>query len=167
MGGAGVVIVLAAGCFWSVELVVQRLPGVASTRVGYIGGDADRHTCEQIHNPLARCVCVQLVLLACAFAQAQECAPLKDASVTCCRMRLLDHTTCIPCALFTCFDLSVQGCVVAMGPLALGRAVLPSRALLQGCVDRWHLAGLCSQGVLTVGTWQGRAPQQSVAARVC
>ena len=38
----------AAGCFWSVELVYQRLPGVLSTQVGYTGGHIDHPTYHQV-----------------------------------------------------------------------------------------------------------------------
>lgn len=31
--------ILAGGCFWGMQDLVRRLPGVASTRVGYSGGD--------------------------------------------------------------------------------------------------------------------------------
>lgn len=36
--------VLAGGCFWGVQDLVRALPGVVSTRVGYIGGDNDHPT---------------------------------------------------------------------------------------------------------------------------
>eukprot|EP00941_MAST-03F_sp_MAST-3F-sp1_P000266 g266.t1 len=32
---------LAAGCYWSVELVYQRIPGVLSTSVGFCGGEEE------------------------------------------------------------------------------------------------------------------------------
>jgi peptide-methionine (S)-S-oxide reductase len=36
--------VLAGGCFWGVQELVRRLPGVISTRVGYSGGDVPNAT---------------------------------------------------------------------------------------------------------------------------
>lgn len=36
--------VLAGGCFWGVQDLVRRLPGVISTRVGYSGGDVPNAT---------------------------------------------------------------------------------------------------------------------------
>jgi peptide-methionine (S)-S-oxide reductase len=36
--------VLAGGCFWGVQDLVRRLPGVVSTRVGYTGGDVPNAT---------------------------------------------------------------------------------------------------------------------------
>lgn len=38
----------AAGCFWSVELVYQREPGVIDTQVGYTGGNVDNPTYRQV-----------------------------------------------------------------------------------------------------------------------
>nr|CAB3484896.1 unnamed protein product [Digitaria exilis] len=38
----------AAGCFWSVELTYQRLPGVARTEVGYSQGHLDEPTYELV-----------------------------------------------------------------------------------------------------------------------
>jgi peptide-methionine (S)-S-oxide reductase len=36
--------VLAGGCFWGVQDLVRRLPGVLATRVGYTGGDVANAT---------------------------------------------------------------------------------------------------------------------------
>lgn len=36
--------ILAGGCFWGMEELVRRLPGVVSTRVGYTGGDVPNAT---------------------------------------------------------------------------------------------------------------------------
>ena len=36
--------VLAGGCFWGVQDLIRRLPGVVSTRVGYSGGDVPNAT---------------------------------------------------------------------------------------------------------------------------
>ena len=36
--------VLAGGCFWGMQDLIRRLPGVLSTRVGYTGGDVAHAT---------------------------------------------------------------------------------------------------------------------------
>jgi peptide-methionine (S)-S-oxide reductase len=36
--------ILAGGCFWGMQQLVRRLPGVVSTRVGYSGGDVKNPT---------------------------------------------------------------------------------------------------------------------------
>ncbi len=36
--------ILAGGCFWGMQDLIRRLPGVLSTRVGYIGGDVPNAT---------------------------------------------------------------------------------------------------------------------------
>jgi peptide-methionine (S)-S-oxide reductase len=36
--------ILAGGCFWGMEELVRRMPGVLSTRVGYTGGDVPNAT---------------------------------------------------------------------------------------------------------------------------
>jgi len=36
--------ILAGGCFWGMQQLIRRLPGVVSTRVGYSGGDVRNAT---------------------------------------------------------------------------------------------------------------------------
>jgi peptide-methionine (S)-S-oxide reductase len=36
--------VLAGGCFWGMQDLIRRMPGVKSTRVGYTGGDVKNAT---------------------------------------------------------------------------------------------------------------------------
>jgi peptide-methionine (S)-S-oxide reductase len=36
--------VLAGGCFWGMQDLIRKLPGVLSTRVGYTGGDVENAT---------------------------------------------------------------------------------------------------------------------------
>src|SRR4029077_19439367 len=35
---------LAGGCFWGMQYLIRKLPGVTSTRVGYSGGDVANAT---------------------------------------------------------------------------------------------------------------------------
>lgn len=39
---------LAGGCFWGMQDLLRRLPGVKSTRVGYMGGDVPNATYDKV-----------------------------------------------------------------------------------------------------------------------
>ena len=36
--------ILAGGCFWGMQDLIRKLPGIKSTRVGYTGGDVANAT---------------------------------------------------------------------------------------------------------------------------
>ena len=42
--------VLAGGCFWGMQDLIRKLPGVVSTRVGYSGGEVPNATCRNHGN---------------------------------------------------------------------------------------------------------------------
>jgi peptide-methionine (S)-S-oxide reductase len=44
--------VLAGGCFWGMQQLIRRRPGVLSTRVGYTGGDVPNATYRNHRGPL-------------------------------------------------------------------------------------------------------------------
>ena len=44
MTGTTKTAILAGGCFWGMQDLIRKLPGVASTRVGYSGGDVAHAT---------------------------------------------------------------------------------------------------------------------------
>jgi peptide-methionine (S)-S-oxide reductase len=44
MSGNAEKAILAGGCFWGMQDLIRRLPGVISTRVGYTGGDVPNAT---------------------------------------------------------------------------------------------------------------------------
>ena len=47
--------VLAGGCFWGMQDLIRKMPGVASTRVGYTGGDV-RHATYRNHGAHAEAI---------------------------------------------------------------------------------------------------------------
>ena len=65
--------ILAGGCFWGMQDLIRRLPGVESTRVGYTGGDVPNATYRN-HGSHAEAVEIlfdpEIILLLFPVAQA-------------------------------------------------------------------------------------------------
>ena len=51
--GAREVATLAGGCFWGMEEILRKVPGVLSTRVGYTGGALENPTYDDLHDGLS------------------------------------------------------------------------------------------------------------------
>src|SRR5262249_25123540 len=41
--------ILAGGCFWGMEEILRKIPGVISTQAGYTGGSTENPTYEDVH----------------------------------------------------------------------------------------------------------------------
>ena len=48
--------VLAGGCFWGMQQLIRRMPGVLSTRVGYTGDDATPNATYRRHGDHAEAI---------------------------------------------------------------------------------------------------------------
>ena len=47
--------ILAGGCFWGMQDLIRKIPGITSTRVGYSGGDVVNATYRN-HGTHAECI---------------------------------------------------------------------------------------------------------------
>lgn len=74
--------VLAGGCFWGMQDLIRKLPGVISTRVGYTGGDVPNATYRN-HGTHAEAIEISNALF--EAKRWEDTAPLASASV--CRVR--------------------------------------------------------------------------------
>ena len=50
--------ILAGGCFWGVQDLIRKQPGVISTRVGYTGGDVPNAT---YYNPAGHAEAIEII----------------------------------------------------------------------------------------------------------
>ena len=57
--------ILAGGCFWGMQDLIRKLPGVLSTRVGYTGGDVCRQ--YRIMRNFVCCFVAEYVVEVCNF----------------------------------------------------------------------------------------------------
>ena len=53
--------VLAGGCFWGMQDLIRKVPGVVSTRVGYTGGDVPNATYPN-HGTHAEAIEIDVIL---------------------------------------------------------------------------------------------------------
>ena len=70
-GGGTQKAILAGGCFWGVQDLIRRQPGVVSTRVGYTGGDTPNATYRN-HGTHAEAIEIQFDPTATSYRQILE-----------------------------------------------------------------------------------------------
>jgi peptide methionine sulfoxide reductase MsrA len=71
--------ILAGGCFWGMQDLIRKVPGVLSTRVGYSGGDVPNATYRN-HGTHADAIDVEEVTLGWNSAKCIAASEVKSLS---------------------------------------------------------------------------------------
>ena len=122
-------LVLAAGCFWGVELAFARLPGVISTEVGYIGGSDPRPTYSAVSTGKSgHTEAVRIIFDASTPSASRHCLVSSSTSMT--RRRSIDRATT------SGLSIALRSFTLTNGSASPRRP--PSSARLSGSARGWR-----------------------------